>query len=424
MVAVCGGGTSGVRPGFEDRQTLTSAAISVALTAAGLPELAAVLAGVIRVSNFFLPTFCSGDPPADPGLTADDVANALNFQDIAVSAPAVQKVTQWFLSHYWYTACQCTSVATPAPPPLSAPTGYGKDGGLTTAQNVRCYETTAPYSNTGRASGRAPLDLTSIWVPATTDTKNVTINFPGGAVPSVARRIPAGVTAINFTTKNSGVASPSGVNATDVSALFWDASGNHVDSQQFLTTQNVQIGPITGNISLGPSSLYLSLAGEQTFNAQVANQVSSWDVDLWFVCGGSGLQQPCCPPDPIVNTKLDQLFGMVEQLLSLQGLAGPYQETVHHNNLSGEGVVTINPASSAIRVDVTSDLSNWPRHPQTPNYYLSLGFITPFAVGTPLRGQRLIYNKQIFQWPSYTDQIAYTFEPGVVANLVELTQGA
>jgi hypothetical protein len=115
---------------------------------------------------------------------------------------------------------------------------------------------------------------------------------------------------------------------------------------------------------------------------------------------------------------------MLVELLSLQSLAGPYQDTIRHQNLTGNGTISINPASSAIRVEFKTDLTNWPHNPQTPNYYYSLGFVTPFAIGTPLRGQRIIYNRQTFTWPSYTDQIGYSMAPGLIFDLVELTRGA
>lgn len=72
-------------------------------------------------------------------------------------------------------------------------------------------------------------------------------------------------------------------------------------------------------------------------------------------------------------------------------------------------------------MEVNNPLTSWPNNPGTPNYYFSLGFATPFAGGTPLKGQRLVYNHQVFSWPTYTDAIGYTLYPDVNIDLIELS---
>jgi len=72
------------------------------------------------------------------------------------------------------------------------------------------------------------------------------------------------------------------------------------------------------------------------------------------------------------------------------------------------------------RVEVTSPLASWPHNPGSPNYYISLGFITSIAAGSPLKGWRLVYGSQTFPIMSYADQIGYTLPASVSIDLVEL----
>jgi hypothetical protein len=154
-----------------------------------------------------------------------------------------------------------------------------------------------------------------------------------------------------------------------------------------------------------------------------AGQTYDFTLDWSFNCTSGNFNSPCCPPDPQLESEMALVIGRLNEIWALVSAGqghGAYVDTVVHPNLSGEGTIGIEPSSRAIRVEILSDLTNWPHHPQIPNYYYSLGFITPVAVGTPVRGQRLIYNHQTFTWPSYTDQIAYTLGPGLTINLIEL----
>jgi hypothetical protein len=143
--------------------------------------------------------------------------------------------------------------------------------------------------------------------------------------------------------------------------------------------------------------------------------------NITFYCDGPPRpQQPCCPPDETSQQLLFQIWSTVQEILADLGGKRPFVDSTVHAGLTGTGAVAISPSAAAIRVDITARGDPWPDNPGTPDFLFSIGFITPFAVGTPLRGSRLVYDHQIFQYPSYTDQIGYTLPAGVTISIVEL----
>jgi hypothetical protein len=57
--------------------------------------------------------------------------------------------------------------------------------------------------------------------------------------------------------------------------------------------------------------------------------------------------------------------------------------------------------------------------PGTPTFYWDMGFITPLAFDTPLRGWRLVFERQSFQLQNVTDAISYTLLGNTVVDVVE-----
>jgi hypothetical protein len=202
---------------------------------------------------------------------------------------------------------------------------------------------------------------------------------------------------------------------------FADASGALVGGFASLGSaaptydQTINIIPVPA----GATAWHLELQ-QFAFSPDAGKPFSS-TATLQYDCAGlNSPTTPCCPPDPNLDIRLTQITQLLYELLSKSGSQGAYVDGPAHTGLSGQGTISISPSSRAIRLDVTSDLGSWPHNVQTPTYFFSLGFVTPYAVGTPLKGTRLIYNHQTFSWPTYTDTIGYTFSPGITANLVEL----
>lgn len=106
MTKICpGNGPSGPLPGTPAVVTLTAVAVDSLLIAAGFEIVAAVIAPYLAAQVFEVGEFCATDPPADPGLTAQDMLDVVNMTDPTVSFPAIAKFKQWWARYEWYLLC-------------------------------------------------------------------------------------------------------------------------------------------------------------------------------------------------------------------------------------------------------------------------------------------------------------------------------
>lgn len=140
--------------------------------------------------------------------------------------------------------------------------------------------------------------------------------------------------------------------------------------------------------------------------------------------------QPCCPPDPQLQNTLNYILGVEQNIYNLvqQLQTGGlprlplYQDSTVHAGLSGAGTITLQTKAVAFRVDVTSNITNWPHNIQVPTYYFSMGFVTSYALTSPIKGWRLVYQSQDFPLAAECDQIGYTLPAGITVNITELLE--
>lgn len=422
MTAVCGGGPSSVRPGVVGQAFNTASGIASFLSEIMDARLATAIGAIAALETFDVANYCAVDPPADPGLTPSDMLALLNPADLNNYLPAVTKVRVWWRHLYWWQVCQCTTVATPAPPAPSNPGAQSNNQGLPSGGDVNCYTSNAGYTTVGVTSGHTNLDLGPIWLPPTIDTRPVTVTFPSGPVSGLAYRMPANVTSFNFTSKNGGATSPAPINALDASILFFDATGVQKDAQQFLTSQNIQLGPLGGAPRPVGAPSYAAILGQNNADASVSGKVMSWDVEFRYICGGDGIASPCCPPDPALELKINQVLQL---LLNLQNPAvnNPpisWHDGARHTLLRGAGSFSINPAAIGMRFEVTTPPTGAKVDPGNPDFYWDMGFWSPYALTSPMRGGRIVFLRQSVELPEFTDQIGYTLKNGTVMDAVEL----
>jgi hypothetical protein len=100
-----------------------------------------------------------------------------------------------------------------------------------------------------------------------------------------------------------------------------------------------------------------------------------------------------------------------------------YADATVHAGLTGAGSFTLHDAALALRMEVTAGIPVDRQYAGNPVYYFDVGHVTPLINGSPLRGERLVYQKQLKLLPSLTDSIGYTFSQGVVVNITELVRG-
>lgn len=334
---------------------------------------------------------CSSDPPGFVDMTSEEVFDAvasLNLSPTVVAAKA--KFAQNMSTFAWYALCECTSITTPDPPavtitqpnpmplPGPAPAGQCGDGGGygTVAQQIA-------------SNGSGQLTIANLAPGATSlaTTFNLAINSGGG----------------------------------------WD-----IPIRFFFTTtanQAVSVGPDT-TVTLPRSGQYvLSLAIPP--NAQLLRSEPVWngassaiDTIQWttaLYCGGvTGVSQPCLP-DPTLLAQLDTLLQLVT-LIQRQSVPFAYVPGTRHIGLVGSGQLSVQGliGVSVILTTVPAYLGNIAGDP--PELF-DVGYVTLGTADGFTRSSRVDHNPTlIFPVSAAVTTIGYTFEPNVVADVLELVR--
>ena len=410
----CNGAPGVPKPGTDRLTYMGIGAVEAIIGSltSGIGEVA--LAALFAGKSYDLLHICSSPDPGDPGMTVDDWANAINYAEPQLNIPAVSKAQQWFLHVMWPIWCNCSDGTQPPPTTTTAPPSVQPNPNSAPAPlGGNCWQSSITKST---SNANAQMFLNEALPPVPTHKVP-----PVNGTVGIQAPLPASLS-VTYSIDTNG-ANPV---TCDLQVGAYDINGVLLSPQINIRAQAPGAPASTASMTLPANAVDWGIGQFASAGGGVVSTAHS-TVQATIYCAGqspTGVQSPCCPPDPSVDLRLGSIMDMLTQLLSLQTLKGAYQETVHHTGLIGDGTITINPASSAIRVDITSDLTSWPNNSQTPTYFYSLGFITPYAVGTPLKGSRVVYNHQTFTWPSYTDQIGYALAAGVTANIVELTQGA
>lgn len=413
---ICGGGTSASKPGFNTNVVITAAAVEGALALAGLEVVAAILAPIIAPTVLELTTFCTTDPPADPGIDGTDIIAATNFTDPLNAIAAQDKIRQWFMANYWYTVCECTSASTPAAPGFSSPTtppssNPGLPPGVT---GQLCWDITDTVT-LGTSSGVIELPQ---FIPD--GAQHGIVNQPVTGHTGIARAMPAGVNS-GFTVLTIDHTDPT--HSEDITISFYNASNTLVGITQ------IWDGPSTvtdfRNSFTVPSGATQWIVWAS--NPSTTEQFT-FTMRFAFACSGQSSNNPttpCCPPDPLVESKLDQIMQLLVSVFqSLPSAPSSYSDGTAHTGLSGNGTVTLAADVLAVRVNITTDPANLGTSSGTPTPLFDRGFIVPIVNAAPIRADtRLIYNPQMFPLPALTEQIGYSLHPGVVATITELLRG-
>jgi hypothetical protein len=384
--------------------------------------MASIISAAVSVQAFDLTTFCTTDPPADPQIGPADYLALLNPAALSDYVAARQKFGDWWKHIYWHQACQCTLVPTPPLGPVSQPGPGGQNTGLPQGPSSGpCWDTTLGFTAAALPPGPLTVIDANALLPGN-QTVAVTPNFTGGL--AVAPLVPAGVQSITFTATGEG---------TDpgpfVQLMTYGTTGtpNNAQALFFLDFANQPSGTtLTVTHPLPANSV--------SWNAQIApflngNQVqgSSWSlaVELSYTCTANPPNEPvvpCCPPDPGLELRINQILEIVSTLTSSSGSSPPtsWHDGTRHQALTGSGRLQLATAAVGARVEISTIPPGIDVHPGDPQFYFDLGFITPIAVNVPLRGQRLVFNPQSFALPQFADGLAWTLPVGAVINLVEL----
>jgi hypothetical protein len=415
LLALACGGAAGVIKPTSQRFTYISAS-ALALIFAEITDglslitLTAFLAG----QTYDLFGICASGDPGDPGMSAQDWADAVDFGNPVVNLPARTKAGQWLIHYMWPNWCDCADgTVPPANTVTQPPAGSANQGTPPAGAGANCWDNTVTEPPT-LAQGQAyDLSKAQPQLPA---------SYAGGPyVFHLPTPTPASVEL--FVTPNQEGSNAEGVN---VFVNWFNANGTSVQPGFQFSALTPGETTDSGLIPVPTTAVNWDFAVTNVSGGGVAS-TNTCTLRLVIYCAGESpttINSPCCPPDPSVDARLSAIIDMLTALLSEQSLQGAYQDTVRHAGLSGSGTIAINAATSAIRVEVKSDLTSWPSTAQVPTYYYSLGFITPSSSGIPSKGTRLVYATQIYSYLLYVDHIDYALAAPVVIDVVELTQGA
>jgi hypothetical protein len=381
-----------------------------------LPRAAAdILAVLIAGEVYDLTQLCGTDPPTDPTLTAQDVADALNYADPVTWIAGVAKVRQWFKSFYWYTVCECTGGSTPgAPTPSSPGDVVSNDPGIPSGPaGARCWDVTDSVEITNTPT----INDIPQFLPATATTTKA--NTPVTGHTATLYTIPTG--ANNLVT----VLTKTQVDPADSLVLelnFWNASLTPVATYEFGQGSALFAG-FEQDFAIPPTATwwYLWCA---TSSATISAKFS---MEFAFACQGQSPSTPitpCCPPDANLEARLNAIMGMVTSIY--QSLPTPIvslSDGTAHTGLTGAGTVTFAGDPLAVRVELTTIPASLGRDLASPAFLFDAGYLVPVIAGDPLREMRIVYQTQQVWLRALTDQVGYKLAPGVVATITELLRG-
>jgi hypothetical protein len=400
VTTFCSGNTSSPKAGVADTVVLTSGVIQTILNATDLAWLSPWIGYMTGVITLDVPTYCSINPPADPGLTGADLLGLITLGPGPLTQGAVDKMTQLIERVAWPTFCKCDAGGTPT---ITSPT----------------QPTDLPSVNPPGQTGyppTTPCRSTAIFYPSLTSGQN---HFGGD---------------ITFTATTSG-ASPV-INVTSMAIPFTVTANTppgpsiKITVQQFNAanvqqqTDNLTVAPGAGGtlyVQRNPLATYIAL----NYTASVGpSGDSGFSGTVDFYCNGdqpNGAQSPCCAPDPLLLASVQSILQLVT-LLQRQTAPFAYVTGPVHSGLSGTGTFSL-ASSLGLLLNVTVP-ARAGRDAGTPETVFGCGWLN-FATPDGYTERFFVSSDSQVILPKlpglYTD-VGYSFAPDVVVTATELAR--
>lgn len=367
-----------------------------------IPAIWADLLAFAAGYTFATATLCGSDPPPMPVFTAADITAILTSSSVT-SPASFQKLTDWIGNAAWNQFCHCAPGATPAVP---APPGYPATAPIvnppqTPLLTTPCFEGGQWFEDNG-FSGTC--DFTSAFF--------------------IGKTIPPGVTSLDVDHTSATVSGPSPYPLT-YEIQFVAQDGTTVLSAP-TWVQSADVGFDHMHVYL-PVPLGAASYSVNVHATACAGVTQSYGTSFHFYCGAlpGAAVQPCCPPDTHMLGQIQQIANLLNTVLnSLPTPPNSYAESTVHAGLSGHGTITLVSNAIAIKVSITTDLVGARTDTGSPDYLFDRGYIVPITLEAPIRkAVRLVYNPQLYELPTLTEQIGYTLQPGETITITELTRG-
>lgn len=402
MTAICvGGGTSSPRSGQADLVIFGAGSIASILNNRGR-FWASVVAPILGVMTFNLPTFCATDPPAMPVISALEFAEMLAASGVLASDATRKKFDDMVRNAVWHVLCQCDAGAAPVPPALPNPVGLPDTSRLYdgTGVSLPCYTT---FNNVGNSQTSGVYSVLS----NPDQNGNITsVNLPPGQVYIRTR---ASLT-------------PDGASHT----ASWQV---HF---RFFGAGNANAGSLTGPSHPPDGNIYiddfpLPPGGSiglwaEVFGSAAAAFTDNVFLQLELFCGAppGALAVPCCPADQFQVAMMQQILDYVTLL---QRQLAPFAHVLGaaHAGLTGQGTIGVN-GLLGVKLELTTIPAHYGVEVGSPDYHFDLGWLSVLTPDGFIDERRV--SAQVTSWMprlmSDATVVGYSLNPGVVGTLTEM----
>lgn len=258
------------------------------------------------------PSFCSIDPPGDPGIDATDILDLLSPSTIGLAALAAIKIEQLLRNYAWYSLCMCTTGSTPA-----APTAPSAPSDLPVLNPPQYYPVPSAGPCLERDSGL--FDPVNFYV----------VHIPRFVIPTpLPIRLFYNIAALQHGSVH---------NTANWAFDFWNVAGSP------LTTQAFGVSPAFG--AVGEMVIQ---GGATEMSVRCAESGTGVGTDEWrcllqFYCGGSSPatpDDPCCPPDPALMLAVQRMEALIT-LVQRQIVPFGYVPGASHLGVTGNGELSV-----------------------------------------------------------------------------------
>lgn len=420
MTVYCGGAASAARPGLGATVAVGASSIAALLAAIPIP-FAVPLAGYLGLVTYELATFCTGEPPALPTITAGDVAALLTLSDPVSHDIAIKKFLDLIGFYYWDQLCECSGVANPAlPSPQADPTGGPTVDPriVPPPTSVYCYDqfvTFAPATTTMEPCGATITDqwnLTDQLFSAPTKS----VNRISGCANTLAYTLPSGVIGGQLVWTSVAGFGTARANAAVVCSTY-NAAGTVVGGIVGMSNSPTNGNSKTAALTPGSGAAYIIVEySDNTFTS--SDQVK---IEIQLTCSTTPtVLQPCCPPDQTLSAQIQSIMGIVT-LIQRQLAPFAYNLGTVHTGLTGSGVLTVQGLIGAkiMPTTIPGYVGSVAGDPDTLwlESWVNWGNADGFADRQWLRSAPYLSLPQL---ASQFTKIGYSLAPGLVVDLTEL----
>jgi hypothetical protein len=370
-----------------------------------------------------LDQLCAKDMPPMPTFTLDDAKNFVLGPAFMRAGGTSDKIDALLDNFLWDRYCICSNGT--QPPPIAAPALPPEVGFGSNVSQLSCYD--AGWAGDLPVAVQFPsgseLEMGERLLPVIPGRAPIQHAYNGYTYTLWPTR--PGISHLHTITQMPVPVDPNSTLTPVIQFDLWASTQAHIKSWSIAGKNPGHTAEL--NFEIDANTAYMSCFG--LLNAGlipggVQDPISSTNWQ-WY-CGGDGTAAPsdCCPPDPDLMITLSNVLDVVLDIQrALASPAGVYVDGARHANLSGTGSVVLGAKTVAVRVETHPPIPTTIVVPGTPDYYYDMGFVTPYILGSPLRGTRVTFNPHTVTLPTYTDQLGYTLRGGVLVDIVELERG-